>query len=275
MGLEDIYCGCNYGGDQEFQTAECFRGGDCVLVFFSVLIAGFAMGQVSPALEKLGSSRVAAAKMYDTIDKSAERRRVAKQAARVKLGHQDCKVDVHGTIKFDNIHFKYASREHKLFSGLSFEVPGGSTVAFVGESGCGKSTLGKLLLRLYDPNQGDIKIDGTSIRDMDVKSLRRQIGVVSQEPLLFEGTISDNIRYGKGEDEKVTQEEIVAAAKAASCHDFISKFPQGYDTVVGSRGGKISGGQKQRYDLSLSLSLSLLPSNSDNLHTALQLLELC
>ena len=161
MGLEDIYCGCNHGGDQDFQTTTCFRGGDCVLVFFSVLIAGFAMGQVSPALEKLGSSRAAAAKIFDTIDKSAERRRIVNQTSKVKLGHKDCRVNVHGAIKFDNIHFKYASRDHKLFSGLSFEIPGGSTVAFVGESGCGKSTLGKLLLRLYDPNQGDIKIDGT------------------------------------------------------------------------------------------------------------------
>ena len=88
---------------------------------------------------------------------------------------------------------------------------------------------------------------------MDMKSLRRQIGVVSQEPLLFEGTIADNIRYGKGEDEKVTKEEIVAAAKAASCHEFISKFPDGYETVVGSRGGKISGGQKQRIAIARAL----------------------
>ena len=91
----------------------------------------------------------------------------------------------------------------------------------------------------------------TSIRTMDIKSLRRQIGVVSQEPLLFEGTIADNIRYGKGEDEKVTKEEIVAAA--ASCHEFISKFPDGYETVVGSRGGKISGGQKQRIAIARAL----------------------
>jgi len=88
---------------------------------------------------------------------------------------------------------------------------------------------------------------------MDMKSLRRQIGVVSQEPLLFEGTIADNIRYGKGEDEEVTKEEIVAAAKAASCHEFISKFPDGYETVVGSRGGKISGGQKQRIAIARAL----------------------
>ena len=113
----------------------------------------------------------------------------------------------------------------------------------VGESGCGKSTIAKLVQRFYDPTGGRILLDGTDLRDINVSDLRSCIGVVSQEPILFDVTIEENIRYGKP---NATFEEIVEAARSANAHDFIMSFPDGYQTAVGPKGGKLSGGQKQR-----------------------------
>jgi ATP-binding cassette subfamily B (MDR/TAP) protein 1 len=118
------------------------------------------------------------------------------------------------------------------------------TVALVGESGCGKSTIIALLERFYDPDSGTITLDRVDIKDLNVRWLRRQMGLVSQEPILFNDTIRANIAYGK--EGEVTEEEITAAAKAANAHQFISALPQGYGTVAGERGAQLSGGQKQR-----------------------------
>ena len=117
-------------------------------------------------------------------------------------------------------------------------------VALVGESGCGKSTIIALLERFYDPDSGTITLDGVDIKDLKVSWLRRQMGLVSQEPILFNDTIRANIAYGK--EGEATEEEITAAAKAANAHRFISALPQGYGTVAGERGAQLSGGQKQR-----------------------------
>lgn len=117
-------------------------------------------------------------------------------------------------------------------------------MALVGGSGSGKSTAVQLVERFYDPDRGSVLLDGTDLKDLDVKWLRQQIGLVSQEPILFSGTIADNIRLGKPGSS--TFEEVQDAAKKANAHDFIMKFPKGYDTDVGTGGGKLSGGQKQR-----------------------------
>ena len=126
----------------------------------------------------------------------------------------------------------------------------GQTLALVGPSGCGKSTVIQLLQRFYDPNAGQILIDGRDMRDYNLKWLREQIGIVSQEPNLFATTIAENIRYGR---EGVTREEIEAAAKAANAHDFITSLPDKYETLVGSRGTQMSGGQKQRIAIARAL----------------------
>ena len=126
---------------------------------------------------------------------------------------------------------------------VSFTVPAGEAVALVGPTGAGKSTLASLLPRFYDPEQGRVLIDGTDVRDVTVESLRAQFSIVLQEPLLFSGTIFQNIRYGKPD---ATQEEVEAAAKAANAHDFITELPEGYQTKLGERGTKISGGERQR-----------------------------
>jgi ATP-binding cassette, subfamily B (MDR/TAP), member 1 len=122
-------------------------------------------------------------------------------------------------------------------------INAGSTVALVGASGSGKSTVVSLLERFYDPEGGAVLLDGRDVRELNVQWLRSQIGLVSQEPVLFSGSIADNIRYGR---EGASMEDIVAAARMANAHSFISDFPDGYDTLVGEKGVQLSGGQKQR-----------------------------
>ncbi|XP_031480680.1 putative multidrug resistance protein isoform X2 [Nymphaea colorata] len=152
--------------------------------------------------------------------------------------------DVRGEIEFKNVEFAYPSRPGTtIFEDFSLKVPAGETLALVGGSGSGKSTVISLLERFYDPLGGDIFLDGVSIKKLQLKWLRLQMALVSQEPALFATSIKENIRFGK---EDATEEEVDAAARAANAHIFISQLPQGYDTQVGERGIQMSGGQKQR-----------------------------
>ena len=155
-----------------------------------------------------------------------------------------------GAIRFENLSFSYPTRPAvDIFKNLDFEIPQGSNVAVVGPSGGGKSTIASLLLRFYSPTQGSIKIDGVDLSTMNVKSLRRKIGVVAQEPVLFSGTIADNISYAKP---GATRKEIIDAARKANCR-FVEDFPDGLDTSVGPRGAMLSGGQKQRIAIARAL----------------------
>jgi ATP-binding cassette subfamily B protein len=147
-----------------------------------------------------------------------------------------------GRVTADGVYFSYPGRGHTL-SDVSFDAQAGDRVAIVGHTGAGKSTLMSLLIRFYDPSGGRIEIDGVDVRDVGLQSLRDQISVVLQEPLLFSGTIAENIRYGSLDG---TQEEIEAAAQAANAHDFVSRLPDGYGTVLGEGGSHISGGERQR-----------------------------
>ena len=148
-------------------------------------------------------------------------------------------------IRFENVAFSYLP-DKPLLTDVNFTVPGGKMYAIVGPSGSGKSTLVNLIPRLYDVQKGSVTIDGTDVRDMDLTWLRGHIGVVTQDTYLFNGTIRENLMYAK---ENATQEEIEAACRAASIHDFIVNQPDGYDTVVGNRGLKLSGGEKQRISI--------------------------
>ena len=147
-----------------------------------------------------------------------------------------------GRVVFENVGFSYQGRVDTL-KNISFEVGPGEVVAICGPTGAGKTTLISLLPRFYDPNSGRILLDGIETRELRIKSLRDQISIVLQDPLLFSDTIANNIRYGRL---SATMDEIVAAAQAANAHDFITKLPQGYDTLLGERGAQISGGERQR-----------------------------
>lgn len=148
-----------------------------------------------------------------------------------------------GEIEFDNVSFAYEEGGETVLKGIDFKVKPGETVAFVGMSGGGKSTIVGLIPRFYDVKDGAIRIDGHDLRDVKVKSLRDQIGIVMQDSILFSDSVKSNILMGKPE---ATDEEVVAAAIAANAHDFIEELPEGYETTVGERGVKLSGGQKQR-----------------------------
>ncbi|KAK5725265.1 ATP-binding cassette permease mdl1 [Elasticomyces elasticus] len=155
-----------------------------------------------------------------------------------------------GAIEFKNVGFAYPTRPAvKIFNDLSFTIPQGSNVAIVAPSGAGKSTVASLLLRFYAPIEGEITIAGTDIATLNAKQLRRKIGYVGQEPVLFSGTIAENIAYGRP---LATRQEIVTAARQANC-GFISDFPEGLGTFVGARGGMLSGGQKQRIAIARAL----------------------
>ncbi len=157
--------------------------------------------------------------------------------------------NIKGEIEFRDVFFTYDNEKFAL-NGVSFEVQPGEMIGLVGHSGAGKSTLVNLITRFYDPNRGEIVIDGHDSKDIKVKALRQQIGVVLQDPFLFEGTIAENIGYSKP---GASQHEIIAAAKAANAHDFIIKFPDGYDTMVGERGARVSGGERQRISIARAI----------------------
>lgn len=155
-----------------------------------------------------------------------------------------------GPIHFSGVSFAYPTRPAvNIFNNLDFEIPSGSNVCIVGPSGGGKSTVASLLLRFYNPTEGTITINGVDVKDMNVKSLRRRIGMVAQEPVLFSGSIAENIAYGIP---NAPRADIIAAARKANC-GFISDFPEGLETQVGARGAQLSGGQKQRIAIARAL----------------------
>ncbi|PWI20123.1 multidrug ABC transporter ATP-binding protein [Streptomyces sp. Act143] len=150
---------------------------------------------------------------------------------------------VKGEVRFENVEFRYDEKGAPTLDGVDIAVPAGSSLAVVGSTGAGKSTLGHLVPRLYDVTGGRVTLDGVDVRDLDFDTLARAVGVVSQETYLFHATVADNLRFAKPD---ATDEELHAAAKAAQIHDHIANLPDGYDTVVGERGHRFSGGEKQR-----------------------------
>jgi subfamily B ATP-binding cassette protein MsbA len=157
-----------------------------------------------------------------------------------------------GAIRFENVWFSYG-RDRPLLRDITFEVEPGQTIALVGPSGSGKTTLTNLIPRFYDVTAGRVLVDGYDVRDVTLESLRSQIGIVLQEPFLFNMTIRENICYGRAD---ATEEEMIAAAKAACAHDFIMELPKGYETEIGERGTRLSGGQRQRISIARAILIN-------------------
>ncbi|TWW79227.1 Multidrug resistance protein 1 [Takifugu flavidus] len=217
--------------------------GNLLTVFFVVLYGAYIIGQASPNVQSFASARGAAYKVYNIIDHKPNIDSFSEDGYKPEY--------IKGDIVFQNIHFSYPSRpEIKILNDMSLHVRNGQTIALVGSSGCGKSTTIQLLQRFYDPQEGSIFIDGHDIRSLNIRYLREMIGVVSQEPVLFATTITENIRYGRLD---VTQEEIERATKESNAYDFIMNLPDKFETLVGDRGTQLSGGQKQRIAIARAL----------------------
>ncbi|ETE63392.1 Multidrug resistance protein 1, partial [Ophiophagus hannah] len=233
-----------YGTKLTVDERDNYDIGTVLIVFFSVLIGAFSLGQASPNLENVANARGAAYQVFKIIKKP---RPIDSSST------EGFKLDkLRGEIEFKNIYFSYPSRPNiQILRGLNLKIQPGQTIALVGSSGCGKSTTIQLLQRFYDPPQGQITIDGHDIRTLNIKWMRENIGIVSQEPVLFATTIAGNIRYGT---EDITDAEIEQAAKEANAYDFIMKLPDKFNTMVGERGAQLSGGQKQRIAIARALA---------------------
>ncbi|RDX99992.1 ABC transporter B family member 15, partial [Mucuna pruriens] len=212
------------------------RGGTVFAVGAAIAVGGLGLGA--------GLSNV---KYFSEAGAAAERiKEVIKRVPKIDSDNREGEIleRVYGEVEFDRVEFAYPSRpDSGILNGLSLKIPAGKRVALVGESGSGKSTVIALLQRFYDPVGGEIRLDGVGIEKLQVKWLRSQMGLVSQEPALFATSIKENILFGK---EDATEDEVVEAAKASHAHNFISLLPHGYHTQVGERGIQMSGGQKQR-----------------------------
>ncbi|KAM3713721.1 hypothetical protein ACB098_01G280200 [Castanea mollissima] len=212
------------------------KGGTVFVVGAAIAVGGLAFGSGLSNLKYFSEASAAGERIMEVI----------KRVPKIDSDNMEGEIieNVSGNVEFKNVEFSYPSRpESIIFKDFCLEIPAGKTVALVGGSGSGKSTVISLLQRFYDPLSGDILLDGVAINKLQLKWLRSQMGLVSQEPALFATTIKENILFGK---ENATMEEIEEAAKASNAHNFISQLPQGYDTQVGERGVQMSGGQKQR-----------------------------
>ncbi|XP_057369928.1 ATP-dependent translocase ABCB1-like [Daphnia carinata] len=214
------------------------------IVFFNVLYGGTKISQILSLIEIFSTGKVAANSVFKTIDTL----RITQLLQRRKNHNSFEKIE--GLMEFDGVQFSYPSRPNvPVLKGISFSIPPGKTVALVGPSGCGKTTLIQLIQRLYDPIYGVIRLDGISLNQYDPIWLRRHIGIVGQEPVLFAATIRENILLGGcfngTEHRELLLVEMQHAARQALVHDFIQSLPLGYETVIGDGGTQLSGGQKQ------------------------------
>ncbi|GLT80986.1 hypothetical protein SLA2020_523950 [Shorea laevis] len=213
-----------------------YTGGDVINILFSVLVGSLSLGQASPCMTAFTAGQAAAFKLFEAIERKPDIDAYDTNGSKLD--------DISGDIEFKDVNFSYPARpDEQIFSGFSLSIPRGTTTALVGESGSGKSTVISLIERFYDPQAGEVLIDGINLKEFQLSWIRQKIGLVSQEPVLFASSIRYNIAYGK---DGATDEEIRAAAELANAAKFIDKLPQGLDTLVGEHGTLLSGGQKQR-----------------------------
>jgi ATP-binding cassette, subfamily B, multidrug efflux pump len=230
-----------FGGPRAI-AGEVTVGSLFALIFYVLMLNG-PVQRLGFLVNLAATAGASASRVYEIIDTPND---VAEKPGALKLDQVD------GRVTFENVTFGY-EKEQPVLQDVTFEVEPGETVALIGPTGSGKSTVTNLIPRFYDPVAGRVLVDGHDVRDVELASLRRQMGTVLQDPLLFSATIAENIAYGRPE---ASEEEIVAAAQAARAHDFIESFPDGYQTRVGERGVTLSGGQKQR----IAIARALLPN---------------
>jgi ATP-binding cassette subfamily B protein len=226
-----------WSGASMLQTGHITTGQMTRFAMYTVFVAG-AVGQFADLYSQIQKALGATQRVRDLLQEQPEFP-VALATASSTAGEP-----LRGEVEFRDVHFRYATRpEVEVLKGISFDVKRGEKIALVGPSGAGKSTIISLLLRFYDPQPGEILMDGKPATDYPLAWLRNQMSIVPQEALLFGGSIFENIAYGRP---GATEAEVIEAAKQAHAHEFIAPFPEGYQTLVGERGVKLSGGQRQR-----------------------------
>lgn len=230
-----------FGGNQVI--ANTLTVGEWQKFSLYLVLVFFPLGQLGFIISQMSQASASATRIFEILDAQNE---VSDKPNATPLP------PIQGHVRFDNVTFRYFNSGDPVLSHVTLEAQPGETIALLGATGSGKTTIINLIPRFYDVSEGQILIDGTDIRTVQLESLRRQIGIVLQETNLFTGTIRDNIAFGRPD---ATDEEIVAAAQAAAAHDFILNFPQGYATPVGERGATLSGGQKQRVAIARALLL--------------------
>ncbi|CAG5040900.1 unnamed protein product [Parnassius apollo] len=228
--------------ESRHEVVPAYTAAVVMIIFFSVLQGAQNVGLTSPHIEAMASARASAAAIFSVVDR---------KPVIDSLSEEGNKPELDGELELKDIYFRYPARpDVQVLNGLSLKIHRNETVALVGASGCGKSTVLQLLQRMYDPEAGAALASGHDLRSLNVRHLRKHIAVVGQEPVLFAGSIKDNIRLS---NPTCTDEEIIVAAKQAYCHSFIKNLPDGYDTMVGERGAQLSGGQKQRIAIARAL----------------------
>ncbi|KAJ1487371.1 P-loop containing nucleoside triphosphate hydrolase protein [Baffinella frigidus] len=216
---------------------------DVLKVFLMIAFMGRGMGYATALAPDMGTARSALRRTFELID--------LEPSIDVERGGGATPPDVSGDLEFRGVTFSYPSRpDARVLNGLSLSVRRGGTVALVGASGSGKSTVVALVERFYDPSEGTVLLDGRDVREVDLKWLRRQVGLVSQEPVLFSVSVGENIRYGR---EDASEEEVEEAARQANALQFVQGLPEGFATLCGERGAQMSGGQKQRIAIARAL----------------------
>ncbi|CAH2055805.1 unnamed protein product, partial [Iphiclides podalirius] len=228
--------------DGRHEVVPVYTPAVLMIIFFSVLQGAQNVGLTSPHIEAMASARASAAVIFKVIDR---------KPVIDSLSTEGSKPILDGQLELKDVYFRYPARpDVQVLNGLSLKINRNETVALVGPSGCGKSTVLQLLQRMYDPESGAVLASSNDLRGLNVRHLRNHIAVVGQEPVLFAGSIKENIRLS---NPKCTDEEIIIAAKQAYCHHFIKNLPEGYDTMIGERGAQLSGGQKQRIAIARAL----------------------
>lgn len=232
--------GIFYLGGSMVAEGKISAGDLTEFMLYTMLVAG-AVGAMAGVWARIQAALGATARIFEILDTAPEIATTANAPAVDPLT---------GAVVFDDVAFSYDDRDAKVVEGVSLKIDPGQVCALVGSSGSGKTTLARLLLRFWDPQAGTISVDGHDLRDIPVQQLRDAIAVVSQDPILFSGTVRENIRYGRLD---ATDEEIEQAARSANADAFIREFPDGYDTKVGERGVQLSGGQRQRVSIARAI----------------------